>query len=467
MLSFATEFPINPSCKTSSFIEAVKFWLLNSPHTTFVAEDFEDVPAFGPWTRIRSTERFDALFFTDTTEQSAAIKHTKASGEISWETTAVFSATEDDVWVSVRTSRESTHPATTLPPAKKPILVRTLLDKLGGATDGQLMVSGATRWLTNSEISLATGLMLGESGCHLPVVYVSVGFTEKHAIDANVLANDLAGMAHVVSEPNRPFSQRLQIDLMSGNVYGGAIGIYWPNGQGRQSSFFEKDFNNKHSLRRAIVEEVRTALLNRRPTFRCTWSSVEQQTSRSAYNALKDSGSKEIGQYIEAFDTEINAKEQRIRDAEREISRLEAEMRKLESRPNSTKGIVLQVGKEQDLYAGEITQIILDAIEEMQPRVPADSRRSHVLAAVTCDMAPIAAAKDNREQLKEILRAYRNMDGKTQKALEKMGFSITEDGKHYKLVFQGDDRYTFTLAKTGSDHRGGLNAASDIAKRLF
>ena len=59
------------------------------------------------------------------------------------------------------------------------------------------------------------------------------------------------------------------------------------------------------------------------------------------------------------------------------------------------------------------------------------------------------------------------MEARTRRGLEEMGFSISDDGKHYKLVFQGDDRYTFTLAKSGSDHRGGLNAAGDIARLLF
>ena len=56
---------------------------------------------------------------------------------------------------------------------------------------------------------------------------------------------------------------------------------------------------------------------------------------------------------------------------------------------------------------------------------------------------------------------------KLRRELEDMGFSISEDGKHFKLVFQGDDRYTFTLPKSGSDWRGGLNAASDIGRLLF
>jgi len=59
------------------------------------------------------------------------------------------------------------------------------------------------------------------------------------------------------------------------------------------------------------------------------------------------------------------------------------------------------------------------------------------------------------------------MDRDTVRALETLGFSISDDGKHYKLTYMGDERYVFALPKSGSDHRGGLNAASDIGKRIF
>lgn len=466
MLFFATEFPIAATCRTRAFIEAVRFWLLHSPHTSFAAEDLRDVPFSGPWSVIKPNERFDALLFADADEEAAAIRHSKVDGDINWETTAVFSATAENAWVSVRTSRESNHPATRLPPAKKPRLIRTLLERLGGASDGQLPVAGEAYRLTNNEIELAANLVKGEAGCHLPVVYISCGFNGKHAIDINSVAYDLAGMAHVVSEPNRPFSQRLQIEVNSENVYGGAIGIYWPNGQGRRF-FLNQSLKDARTIKREIAEEIRTALLNRRPMVRCTWSSVEESFSRLTYKALKESGSNEIDRYTEAFDSELKAKQELIQDAEREISRLQAEVRKLESNVSSTTGITLQLGKEQDFFPNEIQQVVRDAIDGAQEHVPNDSRRAHILHAIVENTPRTDAAKEYKEILKETLRAYRTMDGKTRKVLENMGFSISEEGKHYKLVFQNDDRYTFTLSKSGSDHRGGLNAASDIAKRLF
>ena len=99
--------------------------------------------------------------------------------------------------------------------------------------------------------------------------------------------------------------------------------------------------------------------------------------------------------------------------------------------------------------------------------VPRDSRREHVLKAVLNALPAAGIERAQRETLKDLLRGYKNMDNKTRKGLENIGFSIEEEGKHYKLVFQDDNRYTFTLPKSGSDHRGGLNAANDISKLLF
>ena len=71
------------------------------------------------------------------------------------------------------------------------------------------------------------------------------------------------------------------------------------------------------------------------------------------------------------------------------------------------------------------------------------------------------------EEIKSLLKTYRDMDARTRNSLARLGFDLPEDGKHYKAVFQGDGRYTFTLPKTSSDHRAGKNMASDINNTLF
>ena len=275
-------------------------------------------------------------------------------------------------------------------------------------------------------------------------------------------------MAHVVVEPNRPFSVRLQLEVESENVYGGAVGIYWPEGVGRRTFFLGEEYPDPRRLATAIKDEVRTALLNRRPTPRCTWAYVQESASRQAIQALKASGSKEVEDYIETFDKENKAKDQRLEDAENEIQRLRNELRKNESRTSTTSGILLRLGRERDLYQNETLGTLLDAIKDASTRIPDDYRRQHILKSIleANEISP-NPLEAHREQLKKLLRGMTTIDAKTRRGLERMGFSISDDGKHFKLTFQGDDRYTFSLPKSGSDWRGGLNAASDIAKLMF
>ena len=184
--------------------------------------------------------------------------------------------------------------------------------------------------------------------------------------------------------------------------------------------------------------------------------------------ALRAEGSQDIEKYIETFDKELAAKAQQIGNAEKEISRLRAELRIHQARLPTGTASLLRMGGEQEFYQNEVFGIVRDAIEDASTRVSDDSRRRHVLASVL-HANPVREdlATPMREEPKQLLRGSRGVDAKVRHGLEEMGFSIAEDGKHYKLVYQGDDRYTFTLPKSGSDRRGGLNAARDIGRLLF
>jgi len=467
MLSFATEFPVHHEHEMHAFFSAVRDWILGSPHTSLTPVSFEGFESATEWSVHEENEQVELLRNAAPEDDSAVVRYSKDEDGLEWTTTIAFSRERFDSWIGVRLSCESSHPAVRLPPAKKPRIVGDLLEQLGGAADGALTVSQDAHELRNSDIGLAAELMDGRAGCRLPVVYVSCGFNGNHIVEIHRLARKLAGMAHVVVEPNRSFSLRLKIEVDSDNVYGGTIGVYWPDGGGRRSFFIGHQYDNADDIERGVFEEIRAALTNRRPWARCTWANVQESVSRRTYNALKAAGSNELEKYVEEFDKELKAKDERLGDAENEIARLKAEVRKHESTSQARAGLTLRTGQEQNYYTGELLNIVLDALREAQRGLSEESRRAHVLSAIINTNGADGEAKKNRELLKQVLRDYRSMDARTRKALSDMGFSIEDDGKHYKLMFKGDERYVFTLAKTGSDYRGGLNAASDIGKRLF
>jgi len=468
MLSFATEFPVDPDRTTADFLQAMVTWISGSPHTGLSAEVLRDMQEKDEAHVGNDNEGVQSLVTNSPDIDLAGLRYSRRDDDLEWMTTVVFSRTSSDAWVGIRVECESQHAAARLPSAKKPVVVRTVLESLGGAADGPLQIRGKAHALANTDIDLAAKLIRGEAGCRLPIVYVSARFQGGYILDVDRLAADVSGMAHVVVEPNRPFSVRLQLEVDSENVYGGTIGIYWPEGGGRRAFFLGGDYSTPGLLAGAIKDEVRTALLNRRPIARCTWAYVRETASRQAIQSLKASGSRAIDEYAEQFDQEIEAKNQRLEDAEREIQRLRNELRVHEARAGTTSGGLLRLGRERDLYPNEILGMLLDAIEDAATRVPQDSRRQHVLSStLEANRLKEDPLESRREQLKTLLRGARTIDGKMRREFEGIGFSISEDGKHFKLVFQGDDRYTYTLPKSGSDWRGGLNAASDIARLLF
>lgn len=467
MLTFATEFPVDTAKSASDFLLVMRKWVEDSPHTKFLAEDLDDLSIEAEFVRTAGNQSIRSIGVTQGTgDEYFAFRNSVTDAGISWETSIVFSKTAAGSWIGVRTSNESHKPVAKLPAAKKPYAVKLLLQSLGGGLDGEVSVEPKAVWLGNDDIGFAARLIDGSSGCRLPVVYVSAGFDGKYAVSPNDLAHDLSGMAHVVVEPNRPFSRRLQIEVGSQNIYGGAIGIYWPEGTGRRA-FFSDRMDSVSELRWTVVEEVRAALLNRRPLSQCTWEVVESAVRRTEFELLKASGSSELDTYIHTFDADLRARDQRLAAAEVEIARLQREVVRLQAQDSSTLGMGLKTGNEQNFFQGEIAGIVSEALADCASRAQAGSRRSHVLAALVEANPRNNVSSKKRDKIKSLLRNYRSMDAATKAGLEDLGFSISDDGKHYKLVYQDDDRYVFPLPKSGSDYRGGLNSASDIAKRIF
>lgn len=470
MLSFATEFPVNPASRAVDFVETVRTWLLNSPHRVFSSDDLVKIPLEGYFNATKEDQKLEFVSHRSEHNDGAAFRHIIESTDFQWSTNIIFSRSATNSWIGIRVYCESKLPSVRLPDAKKPIIVKLLLNELGDGHDGSLTVLPSPHKLLDTELELATDLMNGTASCRLPVVYASKNFNDGYEVDTDALANDLSGMAHVVLEPNINFSRRLRYETSSDNVYGGVVGIYWPEGAERKRFFLPNRFDSSWALKKAVCDDVRRALVNRRPMPRCTWSFIQETAARIAYESLKTSGSNEIGEYIEVVDAELKAKDERLNEAEREITRLKGEVSRYESRRGSGSSHLFNLGDEQDYYPEEVKQVTLEAIEDALSRHGPDSRRFHILQSVHASNAknlpeiPVVALK---EELKRILRGYREMDSQTKRDLEKLGFTILSTGKHHKLTYQGDERYTFILAKSGSDHRGGLNAASDISKRIY
>jgi|GEM_PF-2646763 hypothetical protein len=70
-------------------------------------------------------------------------------------------------------------------------------------------------------------------------------------------------------------------------------------------------------------------------------------------------------------------------------------------------------------------------------------------------------------QLKKLFTGYRTLTSKLRKQLKRMGFIVTEKGKHYRIYREDNVHGPFVpFAKTGSDNREGINIALSIYRNL-
>ena len=470
MLMFATEIPVSREKTIADLLHVCKQWVSGSPHTT-LSNNWEGMESSDDWAISTNDESVYVSKCIKDDLSVGGLRYIKReSGGLEWTTEVVGSKDSRGFWVSIRVFCESATPSIRLPLPRKPYIIRQLLESLGGGKDGEIEVTDKPLLLENIDIQFAGSLLLGKAGNRLPVVYVSVLPNKSPLIDAERLARWLSGMAHIVVEPNRAFSLRLMLEVRRQNVYGGAVGIYWPEGARRKAYFLGEQYQLSRDIEEAISEEIRVSLANRRSFPKCSWAYLRETLSKRAYQRLKDEGSTEISEYIEAFDAEIKAKDMQLQESEKEINRLEAALRYQDVKyANQEEGLVLTVGKERDFFAGEMRRIVLVALSDASRNVRANGRRKHILD----DLLNANKEKGKSEaekleaEIKSLFKTYRDMDARCRNALLQLGFDVTEDGKHYKAVYQGDNRYTFSIPKTSSEHRAGKNLASDITNKLL
>lgn len=468
MISYSTEFPIDNQASIEDVLALACEWITGSPHTQVPKNALTNITKSPEGTFSIDSESVVTGYASLPDYEIGGLRYTRLeSDNIEWTTTIVTSQTPSQHLLSIQVSCEALKTASHLPHPKKPYFVKQVIERIGGGMDGQIPVSNKPINLSSGEEGIAADLIMGNAQNSLPIIYVSAGFDNSHIINPEKLAQWLSGMAHVVVEPTREFSLLVKDLTSSRNVYGGTVGVYWPDSIARKSYYFSEGNETAENLQAEISKDIRAALANRRQKTYCTWLHLKECISKIRYEQLKATGSTEIDEFIKAFDAEMAAKQGRIENAEQEIGRLNAELRKFTVGKTGREEGILSYGTEQDLYNHEIKKFVIDALCGYLNNTIEGTRKRHVLEDLIANNKVESDAEKISEEIKSIFKSYVDMDAKIKSTLTKLGFDISDDGKHYKLVFQGDGRYTFSVSKTSSDHRSGKNLTSDINRTLF
>lgn len=135
MLSFAAEFPVHNDGDADRFFRTVFDWISGSPHLTVTYPDLERLRVDGHNVLRTDSDVFESIVHNDKDDHLIAFKRITNEKLLQWETIVVLNKCGQETWVGVRTSRVSDTPLNQLPPAKKPIIVKSIIDALGPAVE--------------------------------------------------------------------------------------------------------------------------------------------------------------------------------------------------------------------------------------------------------------------------------------------------------------------------------------------
>lgn len=467
MILWATEFPASTGTTADALLALSKEWLKASPHHKWGSYDFPPDPENDIGAYECDSERVSIARATAEGGTWTGLQHIWIEdGKREWSTEIVTAQIGGRCTVAVRVECHVMMTGVDLSTAKKPYIIKLLMERVGGGADSWLTVDDTPTFLAEDQVDDAAAIVHGTTAVRLPVVYVTAGSGHRPFVDARELARWLSGMAHVVVEPSRHFSFVLARNVARTNPYGGAVGVFWPRASEPCSRFLPRDFDDAESLSVAVAALVREALVTVRPTPELTWVYLRELVSRARVERLRAEGTGNLDEYAAEFDAEIAVKNDRIAESDREIARLHAENRRLAA-ASSSAGALVARGKEGELYPGELTDTVVHALKLASASVEADGRRKHILTDLL--VSNTASGNDDQiaEELKRMFAQRGDLTGTTRHELEDLGFEVTDDGKHHKAVFRGDARYTFSISKSSSDHRAGKNLASTIVRKLF
>ena len=474
MLIFSTRLPVKDTLTKEKFFELVVRWNQGSPH------DRIDGVAWNGGSHHRWGNEVRMLEITEHDEIAAARFVRNEAHGVNW--SIEFILRTDRREIGIYLSREATENTVYFHKEfKPPYFLKLLMRENVLGSDGGLTISeyphsfGATA----DEQQVLTQLCLEDAGAfRLPVVYLTRDwFTEQCVVDEGELPRRLCGVAHVLVESDKDVSRTLK-DLCHGkNVYNGGMAVYFPSVSAAAKRFIPYDGMDVEKVMTQIVRMIFRYMNQQKRERLDTWDGIQMMQMRRQTKQLlaekrrieenRKQTSKEKEQY---WDEYVKAQTQ-VEALTEQNARLQSELAVLRARVDSMgENPLLYYGDEKEFYQGEMLEFVRTALSEKLDRLPKEKDRHLRCADVLQDLLNANECEEIQAQrqteLKRVLKGYRTLTPEIQSTLIDVGFRITE-GKHYKLTYYDDERYTVTMAKSGSDWRGGENLISEIRKRIY
>ncbi|MCD8347408.1 MAG: hypothetical protein LUD16_05530 [Lachnospiraceae bacterium] len=476
MLLFSTLLSIHASMTPDDFIQLVLEWNRTSSY------DYNVIPGI-EW-HGEHTVRYgnDTLWLALEEYQSrnilAARYEKVASDGVVWDTDYVMNFEERKM--AVRLERSYLEEALSVEPAfSTPHFITLLIQKGYLESDGDLPVLRTPMVVGEDGVNLLADVINGKCRYRLPVVYISRTYYNALPVDAKRMAGRLKGVAHVLVQGDGSLNPKLAAACEDKNERYGAIGIYYPSRAVDHKRFLYRVYEgSSDDLMEKVIRDVIEYCNAQMVDALYTWQGVsnallrenleKQQKERMTAELAREQTQNETDALIASVDEDLNRMKRQVEELTRANEALLCENQGLRAKLRAKDEVpILYLGEEEELFQGEIREMILDALSESLEHTAEKTRRADVLNDILQNNHYENIHEQRERMIKNLFRDYKTMSGTLRQELQKFGFTITEDGKHYRLTYYGDDRYHTTVSKTASDRRSGMNTAADIVRVML
>lgn len=475
ILIFSTTLDINETLTREAFVRLVIEWNQGSPHSNNVirgmdwnGETFARYEDERRWMEIVEYHDIIAIRYERTDDNGAV-----------WDSDFVMNFGE--MRMSIQLSRSFRDDALEVGANfVAPHFIALLIENGYVKDDGILPVTRTPHLISGQELQTVADLVSGEVRYRYPVVYISKTFFDCDPVNVRRLAGGLKGAAHVLVQQSIDSNNALRELCHDKNPFNGAIGIYFPNAaiQNRLYLYRREEGDDEIMYGKVVKDVIRyhnTLYLDEL----YTWQGVNnallsdklagQRQARLEAEHARKSAETEVEDVYAAFDAEIENLEQQVAALTKANEALRTENYGLRNKlAQADVTPILTAGEEDEFFAGEIKEMVLDALKfALKNNTTEKTRRADVLRDVIESNDNSSHVEEKQDRIKNLLKAYDSMTKPLRQELMDFGFEITEEGKHYKLTYHGDSRYSTALPKTPSDFRSGKNAAAEIVGKML
>lgn len=477
MSEFCTKLPLKDSYTKELFIEKCKKWVIGGERNGINKIDY-DISSFKNYeTESETTKALVQIkVLKDNNETLVGFRLMKPEASDLWVSDCIYIERGNIKEVLIQLERKHSGPAYEhIEKAKKPYIVKMFLEDC--KTDAGIPID--ERYMrAEDDINLCASIINGIAGNILPVVYMSCDRTGRTVLNPKYMANRLAGLAHVICENDPETAMQLRNLTLENNPHTGYIGVFMP-GKSYCRKFRLDGNRDTKTLEHNVIDYVVQSLVNKLDFCTETFQHITTLQMKNCVMQLLrenritrdklDSKENYLEEFIKSFDEDEEKKNERIRQLEEENRNLQARVDSLNdalSNKDTIGSPIYYLGDESEFYQGESRDLITDILKQVQNKY---DPKSHAYALITSLIRQNPKSDTNRrllDKIEKILSSGEDLNGKRKSELKALGFEIDGSGSHYKMTFMNDPRYTFTVAKTGSDRRNGKNLCSVIDRYL-